>query len=422
MIKTCNHPTGNDQPCGRIGAWERGPNVRCHQHAPDLSTLTSWQGINTEITPAKLAQCRMDTDGDGNCAMCAKRGGCELYRRAQLLQLAYVRALNAAGLAGCTSTGGIVSRLAVPDAIPIAYNTTLGVAKPMPAEMVDKIRDVGLLDTEAHLARMHIALGSDRPAAPKGPKIVVMCGSSKWPDLHMQLMMKETLAGHVVIPLGIFGHADFPPGAREATADGDETTQIKQMLDCLHMAKIDLADEILVVNKEGYVGNSTRKEIAHAEARGIAVRFQFERCPQCLAWHSGGHDCWMETKCPSCGLVTCPGGRPGAACVISEPVGPDSFPGTDYPGIPPACNPPSPLPETPHPGPFPGSVDAPPAIPVDERPPANYAPQWRPFNEAAIPEGWVQCDGCKCWHAPGFDCAVCAAIDPLSPGFHDNDR
>lgn len=108
------------------------------------------------------------------------------------------------------------------------------------------------------------------------PRIVCLCGSSKFPEVHMRTMMEETLAGRIVIPMGLYGHSDFPEGARAATNDGDEATEVKQMLDRLHFAKIDLADEILVVNVDGYYGSSTTREIAYARSKGKAVRFLFQ--------------------------------------------------------------------------------------------------------------------------------------------------
>lgn len=99
----------------------------------------------------------------------------------------------------------------------------------------------------------------------------------------MRKMMEETLAGRIVIPMGLYGHADFPAGAKAATNDGDESTAVKQMLDRLHFAKIDLADEILVMNVGGYIGSSTKREIAYAESAGKPVRYleQRARCPDC---------------------------------------------------------------------------------------------------------------------------------------------
>lgn len=108
------------------------------------------------------------------------------------------------------------------------------------------------------------------------PKIVCLCGSSKFPEHHLRAMMEETLAGNIVIPLGLYGHADFPIGAKAASNDGDESTEVKKMLDALHLRKIDLADEILVMNVGGYIGNSTRRELDYAMEHGKQVRF-FER-------------------------------------------------------------------------------------------------------------------------------------------------
>lgn len=109
----------------------------------------------------------------------------------------------------------------------------------------------------------------------KKPKVVCLCGSSKYPQEHMAIMMRETLAGKIVIPMGLYGHADFPLGAKAVTNDGDEATEVKQMLDRLHYAKIDLADEILVVNVGGYYGSSTAREIAYAQKTGKEVRYAY---------------------------------------------------------------------------------------------------------------------------------------------------
>lgn len=105
------------------------------------------------------------------------------------------------------------------------------------------------------------------------PTVVCLCGSSRYPDAHFRVMMDETLAGRIVIPLGLYGHADFPPGAKHATSDGDESTAVKQMLDRLHFRKIDMSDEILVVNVGGYIGSSTQREITYAQAQGKRIRF-----------------------------------------------------------------------------------------------------------------------------------------------------
>ena len=56
-------------------------------------------------------------------------------------------------------------------------------------------------------------------------------------------------------------------------ADESPTPKQKGVLDALHLRKIDLADRVLVVNPGGYVGESTRREIAYAQAVGKPVAF-----------------------------------------------------------------------------------------------------------------------------------------------------
>jgi nucleoside 2-deoxyribosyltransferase len=56
-------------------------------------------------------------------------------------------------------------------------------------------------------------------------------------------------------------------------ADESPTPEQKAALDALHLRKIDLADRVLIVNPGGYVGESTRREIAYAQATGKPVAF-----------------------------------------------------------------------------------------------------------------------------------------------------
>lgn len=56
-------------------------------------------------------------------------------------------------------------------------------------------------------------------------------------------------------------------------ADESPTPEQKTILDALHLRKIDLADRVLIVNPGGYVGESTRREIAYAEGAGKPIAF-----------------------------------------------------------------------------------------------------------------------------------------------------
>lgn len=110
---------------------------------------------------------------------------------------------------------------------------------------------------------------------PERPKVYTLCGSTRFPDAFALANMHLSMMGHIVISIGLAGHADEPRGARFLTSDGDESTPEKQGLDQLHFRKIDLSDAIFVVNPGGYVGSSTKREIAYAESRGIAVEWLF---------------------------------------------------------------------------------------------------------------------------------------------------
>ncbi|CDX26732.1 conserved hypothetical protein [Mesorhizobium plurifarium] len=107
------------------------------------------------------------------------------------------------------------------------------------------------------------------------PKVYTLCGSSRFPGAFHLVNMHLSMQGHIVISLGLFGHADEPIGARFLTSDGDESASEKTTLDQIHFRKIDMADAIFVVNVGGYIGSSTKREIAYAEAQGKHVEWLF---------------------------------------------------------------------------------------------------------------------------------------------------
>ncbi|MER6830887.1 hypothetical protein ABT352_33175 [Streptosporangium sp. NPDC000563] len=102
------------------------------------------------------------------------------------------------------------------------------------------------------------------------PTIVVLCGSTRFSTAFQEANLRETLAGRIVLSIGcdmrtdteIFG--DMPE---------NELADVKMRLDELHKRKIDLADEVMVLNLGGYVGSSTRSEIEYAEKVGKPVRY-----------------------------------------------------------------------------------------------------------------------------------------------------
>ena len=88
-------------------------------------------------------------------------------------------------------------------------------------------------------------------------KVITLCGSTKFKDEFINENKRLTIEGNIVISVGLFGHAD---GEYKTIL----TNEVKIMLDDLHKRKIDLADEIFVINKNGYIGSSTKSEIEYA--------------------------------------------------------------------------------------------------------------------------------------------------------------
>lgn len=87
-------------------------------------------------------------------------------------------------------------------------------------------------------------------------KVITLCGSTKFKNEFMDAQKRLTLEGNIVISVGLFGHS----GDNEVWSEGT-----KEMLDDMHKRKIDLADEIFVINVGGYIGSSTISEIEYAE-------------------------------------------------------------------------------------------------------------------------------------------------------------
>ena len=101
------------------------------------------------------------------------------------------------------------------------------------------------------------------------PTIVCLCGSTKFHKEFMHANYEETMAGKIVLSVGFYMHSS-------QDAHGEIwgcTPEQKVALDELHLRKIDLADEVLILNVGGYIGNSTRRELNYAKEKGKVVRF-----------------------------------------------------------------------------------------------------------------------------------------------------
>jgi hypothetical protein len=92
--------------------------------------------------------------------------------------------------------------------------------------------------------------------------VVTICGSTRFRAEMAEANRRLTMGGHIVLAPGVFQH------------DGDEITDAqKAALDRLHLSKIDMAGWVYVVNPGGYIGDSTRREIAYAESIDKPVQY-----------------------------------------------------------------------------------------------------------------------------------------------------
>jgi len=102
-------------------------------------------------------------------------------------------------------------------------------------------------------------------------KVITLCGSTKFKEQFLRIQKELTLKGNIVISVGLFGHS----GDNEVWENMDEgtLTKTKAMLDDMHKRKIDMADEIFVINVNGYIGESTKSEIEYAKITGKKVNY-----------------------------------------------------------------------------------------------------------------------------------------------------
>ncbi|MFI2364746.1 hypothetical protein [Promicromonospora sp. NPDC019610] len=114
------------------------------------------------------------------------------------------------------------------------------------------------------------------------PQIVCLCGSARFVQELRAANRDLTLAGAIVLAPAELGHpddrttGDRTPNYRTTNdqTTGDQLTdEQKTALGALHLAKIDLADRVVVVNPGGYTGESTRREISYAHRTGKPVEY-----------------------------------------------------------------------------------------------------------------------------------------------------
>ena len=93
------------------------------------------------------------------------------------------------------------------------------------------------------------------------PKIICLCGSTRFIGVFQEHYAKLTDEGYIVLTVG------------RIVPKHEQESERKRNLDELHLRKIDLADEVMILNVGGYIGNSTRAEIEYAIKIGKPVKY-----------------------------------------------------------------------------------------------------------------------------------------------------
>ncbi len=106
---------------------------------------------------------------------------------------------------------------------------------------------------------------------PPKPTVVCLCGSTRFHEEFQKANFHFTMQGLIVLSVGFYPHAEFSKKAHGE--DVGITKEQKIFLDELHKRKIDMADFIFVINKGGYIGESTASEIGYAQTFGKYIKY-----------------------------------------------------------------------------------------------------------------------------------------------------
>jgi histidinol phosphatase-like enzyme len=109
------------------------------------------------------------------------------------------------------------------------------------------------------------------------PKVICLCGSTRFADHHAVMRWELEKEGAIVLMINYLPAWYADSQGWNGNDHFGEKAGLKEHLYELHLRKIDMADEVMVINVGGYIGESTRKEIEYAEATGKAVSYMEEQ-------------------------------------------------------------------------------------------------------------------------------------------------
>lgn len=116
--------------------------------------------------------------------------------------------------------------------------------------------------------------------------VVFACGSTTYPGPYEREVRRLTLEGNIVLEVGLL--AGVFAGEAQGDAPGESggeplTDEQRRVLDKLHLRKVDVAEEVRVVNRAGDLDEAARRGILRALATGVPLSFTDEPHPTYVA-------------------------------------------------------------------------------------------------------------------------------------------
>ncbi len=108
---------------------------------------------------------------------------------------------------------------------------------------------------------------------PSKPKIICMCGSTRFADLMAAISWEFEKMGNIVLRVNFVPEWYVQKSGWKENSHGAEQEGLKEVLDELHCRKIDLCDIVYVCNNKGYSGESTTNEINYAKKIGKPIMY-----------------------------------------------------------------------------------------------------------------------------------------------------
>jgi len=142
--------------------------------------------------------------------------------------------------------------------------------------------------------------------------IVTISGSTRFIGLMAIAAFEEEKAGRLAMACHLLPRWYKAPGGEPVQDDHQaEHEGVDKSLDTLHLNKISMSHELLVIDMEGYIGESTKREIEHAKRCSVPVRYVSTERPDWFVRHvepgtvivgpGGDFSCsmckWAEADC-----------------------------------------------------------------------------------------------------------------------------